>query len=142
MKRLIGSLLAAAFVLGVGTSAVFAASATTCPAGQTYTKPYTKADGTKVAGYCSAHKGSAAAPAPAATAMKAGGAMATSAASGAKGATNSMSTSAKNASSSMSTTSKNAAAATTCPPGKTYVNGYTKANGTKVAGYCRSTPSK
>ena len=39
-------------------------------------------------------------------------------------------------------TTKSAAGATSCPPGKTYVNGYTKANGTKVAGYCRSAPSK
>jgi len=25
-----------------------------------------------------------------------------------------------------------------CPSGKTYVKGYTKADGTKVAGYCRA----
>jgi len=34
------------------------------------------------------------------------------------------------------------AAAGTCPAGKTYVKGYTKKDGTKVQGYCRSAPQK
>jgi len=138
MNRFIGSLLAVAFAVSVAPAA-FAASATKCPAGETYTKAYTKADGTKVAGYCSSH-GSKATPAAMATAAakamataKAAPAMAT-----AKAAPAAMATAASKAASS----TKSAASGTTCPAGKTYVNGYTKSNGTKVAGYCRSLPSK
>jgi hypothetical protein len=43
--------------------------------------------------------------------------------------------------SSAAMTTKNATGAMSCPAGKTYVNGYTKKDGTKVAGYCRSKPS-
>ena len=32
-------------------------------------------------------------------------------------------------------------AATSCPAGQTYVKGYTKSDGTKVAGYCRASTS-
>jgi hypothetical protein len=136
MNRFIGSLLAVAFAVSVAPAA-FAASATKCPAGQTYTKAYTKADGTKVAGYCSSH-GSKATPAAMATAAaKAAPAMAT-----AKAAPAAAKAAPAAATKAASSASKTAAGATTCPAGKTYVNGYTKANGTKVAGYCRSLPSK
>jgi hypothetical protein len=136
MNRFIGSLLAVAFAVSVAPAA-FAASATKCPAGQTYTKAYTKADGTKVAGYCSSH-GSKATPAAMATAAaKAAPAMAT-----AKAAPAAAKAAPAAATKAASSASKTAAGATTCPAGKTYVNGYTKSNGTKVAGYCRSLPSK
>ena len=136
MNRFIGSLLAVAFAVSIAPAA-FAASATKCPAGQTYTKAYTKADGTKVAGYCSSH-GSKATPAAMATAAaKAAPAMAT-----AKAAPAAAKAAPAAATKAASSASKTAAGATTCPAGKTYVNGYTKANGTKVAGYCRSLPSK
>ncbi len=133
MNRFLGSLLAVAFAMSVGASATLAAS-TKCPAGETYTKGYTKADGTKVSGYCSSH-GSKAAPAAAATAASKA---APAAQSTAKAAAPAAAATAKAATS----TTKSATASTSCPPGKTYVNGYTKANGTKVAGYCRSAPSK
>ena len=32
-------------------------------------------------------------------------------------------------------------ASTSCPKGESYVKGYTKSNGTKVAGYCRKSSS-
>ena len=128
MNRFIGSLLAVAFAASIAPAA-FAASATKCPAGETYTKAYTKADGTKVAGYCSSH-GSKATPAAMATAAakamataKAAPAMAPAKAMAtAKAAPASMATAASKAASS----TKSAAGATTCPAGKTYVNGYTK----------------
>jgi len=144
MHRFIGSLVAVVFALSVGTSAALAATSTKCPAGETYTKGYTKADGTKVSGYCSSH-GSKAAPAAAAT--TAPKAMATAASNGASSmkssTTKSMaSPAAKAMATSASSTSKTATDTGTCPAGKTYVHGYTKSNGTKVAGYCRSAPSK
>jgi len=145
MNRFMGSLLAVAFAVSLAPFAS-ATAATTCPAGQTYTKAYTKADGTKVSGYCSAHgakpaaaatSASKMAPAAAATKAAAPHAMAT-----AKAAPGAMATAAGSMSKSATSTTKSAAGATSCPPGKTYVNGYTKQNGTKVAGYCRSAPSK
>jgi hypothetical protein len=134
MNRFLGSLLAVAFAMSVGVSTTLAAS-TKCPAGETYTKGYTKADGTKVSGYCSSH-GSKASPAAAATAAAKAAPAAQSTAKAAAPAA-----AAATAKAATSTT-KSATTSTSCPPGKTYVNGYTKANGTKVAGYCRSAPSK
>ena len=144
MNRFFGSLLAIAFAVSVAPAA-YATTATKCPTGETYTKGYTKADGTKVSGYCST-KGSKAAPAAAATSASkmAPAAMATAKAAPAAAATaaGSMNKAATSATKSTTAATKSATGAMSCPPGKTYVNGYTKANGTKVAGYCRSAPSK
>ena len=76
-------------------------------------------------------------PLDAAMATGAAKAMAT-----AKAAPAAMATSAAKSASSMSSSAKSTAGKMSCPAGKTYVNGYTKQDGTKVAGYCRSMPSK
>jgi tRNA A37 threonylcarbamoyladenosine modification protein TsaB len=70
MQRFLSSLFASAFALTLGATSVSAATMATmapkmmataapkmmkpmtCPKGQTYVKPYTKKDGTKVKGYC------------------------------------------------------------------------------------------
>lgn len=71
MKRLLVSIAALVLATSVCTVAPAAASASTpilvaasasCPAGETYVKSYTKANGTVVNGYC--RKSSAAQPAP------------------------------------------------------------------------------
>lgn len=128
MKYFFAPLLALAVTLFVASPVMPASTTSQCPSGQTYTKGYTKANGTKVAGYCSS-KGATAAPAAAETA-----------AASAEKAPKTGATSASKAMTSASTSTKDAASATSCPPGKTYVHGYTTKAGTKVEGYCRSKP--
>jgi hypothetical protein len=64
VKRFLSYFLTTALVAALGTAGFAATStpapssmmssktSTTCPAGETYVKGYTKSDGTKVAGYC------------------------------------------------------------------------------------------
>ena len=62
MQRFLSSLSAIAFIATLGAAPAFAAgkttpssmSATKCAKGESYTKAYTKKDGTKVKGYCHA----------------------------------------------------------------------------------------
>lgn len=62
MNRFLSTLSAIAFVATLGAAPAFAAgsshmssmSSTKCAKGQSYTKGYTKKDGTKVKGYCHA----------------------------------------------------------------------------------------
>ena len=144
MKRFLSSIFVALFAVALVPSLTVVANAkTTCPKGETYVKPYTKTDGTKVSGYCKS-TGKAMAT-PAAMKSMAPSAMKSMAPSGMKAAASAtaMPKSMKGAESmKTATTSTAPSAAGTCPAGKTYVKGYTKANGTKVAAYCRNKPSK
>jgi hypothetical protein len=144
MKRFLSSLFIALFAVALVPSLTGVAGAkTSCPKGETYVKPYTKTDGTKVSGYCKSSGTAMASPAamksmapaamkPAASTMKSATAAATSKPASMKGAE----------SMKPATMGTAPTAAGTCPAGKTYVHGYTKSNGTKVAAYCRNKPSK
>jgi hypothetical protein len=72
LNRFLTSVLAVVFSASLGTlgfaatgtpapaasSSSMMKASTSCPAGETYVKPYTKSDGTKVAGYCRSSKSS------------------------------------------------------------------------------------
>lgn len=132
MKRIISAVTIAAMAMFFAASPAQSASKSmtmTCPAGERYVKGYTKADGTKVDGYCQSkkrHSKSTDAASMAPMSSMAPMPM-TSPASSMNGS---------------STSGASGAAVDSCPAGERLVHGYTKKDGTKVAAYCRHSRTK